>query len=270
MGRVDFHSKVAIITGASSGIGRSTALAFAREGIRLALASRNPETLSRVEQEVRAHHQDVFVQPTDVTMRSQVEALIRETRRRFGSIDIIVCNAGEYVRGTVRVVSVGDFDRALSVNFYGSLYLILAVLPSMLSQRSGHIVVVSSVDGKKGLPLDAPYVASKFAITGFMDVLRQELKGTGVHALTVLPARVDTPMIAHIRVPWVSRKISSDQVARAILRGLKRRSSEVIVPWVGPKSLVVLNTISPRLADWFIEKFKLEGIESGLNKSGVT
>jgi short-subunit dehydrogenase len=261
MGRVDFRNKVAIITGASSGIGRSTAIAFAREGIRLALAARTPDVLCKVEQEVRAYHQEVFVRPTDVTARAQVEALIQETRRRFGSIDIIVCSAGEYVRGAARDLSVEDFDRAIRVNFYGSLYLILGVLPSMLSQRSGHIVVVSSVDGKKGLPLDAPYVASKFAITGFMDVLRQELKGTGVHALTVLPGRVDTPMIAHIRVPWVSRKISSERVAGTILRCLNRRRSEVIVPWVGPTSLVILNAFSPRLADWFVRVFKLEGVE---------
>jgi len=261
MSRVKLHNKVAIITGASSGIGRSTAIAFAREGVHLALAARSPDSLSRVEHEVREYQNDVFVRPTDVTKRNQVQLLVQETLERFGPIDIVVCNAGEYLRGAVQDLNVENFERALAVNFYGSLFLIYAVLPAMAKRRSGHIVVVSSVDGKKGLPLDAPYVASKFAITGFMDVLRQELNGTGVHALTVLPGRVDTPMIAHLDVPWVSKKISSERVAQAILGGLKRRSSEVIVPWLGPKSLVVFNTISPGLADWFVRFFKLEGTE---------
>jgi NAD(P)-dependent dehydrogenase (short-subunit alcohol dehydrogenase family) len=261
MGRVDFHNKVAIITGASSGIGRSTAIAFAREGIRLALAARTPDTLFKVEQEVRAYHNDVFARPTDVTKRDQVEGLVQETRDRFGPIDIVVCSAGEYVRSALQDLNIANFQRAFDVNFYGSLFLILAVLPAMVERRSGHIVVVSSVDGKKGLPLDAPYVASKFAVTGLMDVVRQELRGTGVHALTVLPGRIDTPMIAHLDVPWVSKKISSERVAHVILRGLKHRSSELIVPRVGPTSLVVFNTISPRLADWFVRVFKLEGTE---------
>jgi short-subunit dehydrogenase len=93
----------------------------------------------------------------------------------------------------------------MEVNYHGTVSVIRATLPHLMAQRSGHIVAISSVDGKKGLPKDAAYAASKFAVTGFMDVLRQELRGTGVYASTVFPERVDTPMIATLRLPRVSQ-----------------------------------------------------------------
>jgi short-subunit dehydrogenase len=117
------------------------------------------------------------------------------------------------------------------------------------------------VDGKKGLPYDAAYVASKYAVTGFTDVLRQELRGTGVYASTILPGRVDTPMIATLRVPRVSAKISSDTVAAAIVRAIRKRKPEMIVPYLGPKALIVLSAMSPRLGDWLVRTFGLEGKE---------
>ncbi len=253
--------KIAIITGASSGIGRATAIAMARRGARLVLAARNAAALRGLEEEIRSIGADVLVQPTDVSDRNQVDALAHETLRRFGRVDIVVCSAGEYVRGAVHTLAPEQFERAMRVNFFGTLELVLAVLPVMRQQRSGTIVVVSSVDGKKGLPLDAPYVASKFAVTGFMDVLRQELHGTGVHAVTVLPARVDTPMIEHLHVPWLSRKISCERVARTIVRGIRFGGTEMIVPFGGPTFLVVLQSLSPRAADLLTRLFKLEGVE---------
>jgi short-subunit dehydrogenase len=131
----------------------------------------------------------------------------------------------------------------------------------MLTRGSGHIVVVSSVDGRKGLPQDAAYVSSKWAVTGFTDVLRQELHGTGVYATTILPGRVDTPMIAALRVPWVSRKISSERVAAAIVSAIRKRKAESVVPYPGPKTLIILSAISPRLGDWLVRIFRLEGKE---------
>jgi len=131
----------------------------------------------------------------------------------------------------------------------------------MLERRSGNIIAVSTIDGKKGLPPDGVYVASKFALTGFMDVLRQELRGSGVSATTILPGRVDTPMIAHLNVPLASAKISSRSVARAIIRALRRPRAEVIIPYPGPKLLVVLGNIWAPLGDWIVRVLKLEGKE---------
>ena len=146
---------------------------------------------------------------------------------------------------------------------YKRQHLIRAVLPYLLAQGSGHIVAVTSVDGKKGLPPDGAYVASKFAATGFMDVLRQELRGTGVYASTILPGRVDTPMIETLDVPLASAKISRERVARAIVRAVRQRRREIVIPFSGPKALIVLSSIWAGMGDGLVRVFKLEGRETG-------
>jgi len=255
-----------IITGASSGIGRAAALAFAREGARVVLAARNLEQLRRTEVDARAAGAEVLVVPTDVTDEVSVDRLVCETLARFSRIDIVVCNAGVYHRSAVRDLALADIERCMAVNYYGTVHLIRSVLPHLLAQRSGHIVAVTSVDGKKGLPPDAAYVASKFAATGFMDVLRQELHGTGVCASTILPGRVDTPMIAALDVPLASAKISSERVARAVVRAVRQRRREIVVPFSGPKTLIVLSSIWAGVGDWLVRVTKLEGRETAAEK----
>jgi hypothetical protein len=197
--------------------------------------------------------------PADVTVPEQVHSLVRNALEQFGRLDIVVANAGLYVRGRAATVPVSEYERSMRVNFYGSLELIYAAIPHMLKQKQGHIVAVTSVDGKKGLPMDAPYVAAKGALTMALDVLRQELRGTGVGVSTILPGRVDTPMIQNLVVPWISPKIPPAAVARAILRAIERDRAEVVVPWLGPKALLVSAALSARLGDLFVRVFRLEG-----------
>ena len=253
--------QVAIVTGASSGIGRATALALAGEGACVVLAARNATALQEVAQSIRALGRGALVVPTDVTHQDQVERLAAETLTRWGRVDILVANAGAYVRCPIADLTVAEVERSMAVNFYGALYAVLAVLPHMLNRGSGHLVLVSSVDGRKGLPPDAPYVAAKFALSGFGDVLRQELYGTGVHTTIVFPGRVDTPMIATLRVPWMSAKVPPEAVARVIVRAIRRRQAEMIIPFQA-RALVYLNTLSPRLGDWIVRLFHLEGWET--------
>jgi NADP-dependent 3-hydroxy acid dehydrogenase YdfG len=252
--------KVAIVTGASSGIGRATALALAGEGAHVALAARNAPALHEVARTIRALGQEALVVPTDVTQQDQVGQLVRETLACWERVDILVANAGAYVRCPISDLTVAEVERSMAVNFYGTLYAILAILPHMLDQKSGHLVLVSSMDAKKGLSPDAPYVAAKFALAGFGEVLRQELYGSGVHVTTVFPGRVDTPMIATLQVPSISAKIPPEAVARAIVRAIHRRQPEVIVPFQA-RALLYLNTLSPRLGDWIARLFRLEGWE---------
>jgi NADP-dependent 3-hydroxy acid dehydrogenase YdfG len=261
MGKQELLGKIAIVTGASSGIGRATALALARAGAHVALAARNVTALQEVARDVQALGREALVVPTDVTQQEQVERMVAEALAHWGRVDIFVANAGQYVRCCVPELTVAEVERAMAVNFYGALYGLLAVLPHMLARKSGHLVLVSSVDGKKGLPVDAPYVSAKFALAGLGEVMRQELRGTGVYVTTVFPGRIDTPLIEDLKVPWVSPKYSPEMAARAIVKGVRRRRPEVIVPGFY-RWFVILAALSPRLSDWFVRVSHLEGWET--------
>jgi NAD(P)-dependent dehydrogenase (short-subunit alcohol dehydrogenase family) len=253
-----FQDKVAIVTGASSGIGRATVLALARRGAHIALAARRVNLLEEVAAEAQAYGGQALVLPTDISDPVQVSKMVEAALERFGRVDILVANAGVYVRSPLEELTTEKIQYAMAVNFYGGVYAILSVLPHMRSQGSGHIVVVTSVDGKKGLPLDAPYASAKFALTGFAEVLRQELHGSGIYVCTILPGRVDTGMIEDLRVPWISAKIPAEMVANAIVGAILKHKAEAIIPFQA-SLLVYLNTFFPRLADWVVRYFHLEG-----------
>jgi NAD(P)-dependent dehydrogenase (short-subunit alcohol dehydrogenase family) len=253
-----FEKKVAIVTGASLGIGRATALALAEQGASVALASRNNEALSALAEQLKRQGRQVLVIPTDVTQRDEVEALVREVVAQWGRMDILISNAGEYIRAPITDLDPATIQRSLDVNFFGGVYCVKAVLPHMLRQKSGHIVFVTSMDGKIGLPPDAPYVSAKFALTGFCEVLRQEVRDRGISVTNVLPGRVDTPMIEDLKFSWISPKLSPESVAKAILMGIRKRKPIVIIP-PGAKLLYYINVFAPTLSDRLARLFHLEG-----------
>jgi short-subunit dehydrogenase len=253
-----FQDKVAIVTGASAGIGRATAVALAKEGACLALASRNSEALSALAEELKAAGRQVLVIPTDVTQREQVEGLVQKVIVQLGRVDILVSNAGEYIRAPIIELDPATIQHSLDVNFFGGVYCAKAVLPHMLTQKSGHIVFVTSMDGKIGLPPDAPYVSAKFALTGFCEVLRQEVRESGISVTNVLPGRVDTVMIEELKFAWISPKISPESVAAAILNGIRKRKPIVIIP-PAAKLLYYINVFAPGLSDRLSKLFRLEG-----------
>ncbi len=252
--------KVAIITGASSGIGQATALALAKEGARVVLAARREAGLQAVAQAVRSLDREALSVPADVTQQAQVEQLVKTTLAQWGKIDIVVANAGVYVRSPIANSTIDMVEKAMAVNFYGSLRLVLAALPHLRAQQSGHIVLIASMDAKKGLPPDAPYVASKFALAGWGEVLRQELRGTGVDVSIIFPGRVDTPMLESLTVPWISAKLTPQAVAHAIVEAIRHRRAEVVLPFQA-RLLLYANWLSPRLGDWAVRFLRLEGWE---------
>ncbi len=256
--RRPFQGQAAIVTGASSGIGRATAVALAHRGAQVALAARRADLLDEVAAEVQASGGQALVIPTDMRDPEQVDRMVEAALERFGRVDILVANAGVYARSALEDLTVEKIQDSMAVNFYGGVYAILAVLPHMRSRGSGHIVVVTSMDGKKGFPLDAPYASAKFALTGFSEVLRQELHGSGIYVSTILPGRVDTEFIDDLRVPWVSAKIPAEAVAEAIVGAILKHKAEVILPFQA-RLLLYLNTFSPRLADWVVRQLHLEG-----------
>lgn len=250
--------KIIIVTGASTGIGRTTAISLARRGACVVLASRNAPLLSALELEIKSKGLQALAVPTDVTDRAQVDLLVQKTLSRWGRIDILVSNAGQYIRAPIQELSVQDLERSMAVNFYGHVYAALAVLPYMTGQKTGHILFVSSMDAKKGIPPDAPYVSAKFALSGFGEVLRQELDPAGIAVTILYPGRVDTSMIADLQVPAISAKIPAEQVAKAISRAIDRRPAEVLLPGFS-YLLHLVNFISPRLADRAVRALRLRG-----------
>jgi hypothetical protein len=256
-----FLNKVAIVTGASSGIGRTTALALAKQGARVALVSRRGDALLELAWEINHQGSAAIVVRTDVTVKEQVEQMVREVIDHWGRVDILISNAGAYVRGPIVDLDPAEIQRSFDVNFFGGVYCARAVLPHMLAQKSGQIVFVTSMAGKIGLVNDAPYVSAKFALTGFCEVLRQELHGSGVSVTNILPGRVDTPFISHLKFAWITAKISPEKVARATLVGIRKRKPIVILP---PQAglLYYINVFAPSLSDRLARVFHIEGWEA--------
>jgi short-subunit dehydrogenase len=184
---------VVVITGASSGVGEALALGLAERGARMSLAARGAERLQEVAGKVKEKGSQALALPTDVTNREQVNQLIRKTIEHYGYVDILVNNAGKGLMASLEDLESEDVKKMISLNLYGPLYGIQAVIKHMKERRKGHIINIGSLGGKVGLPFNAAYSMSKFALVGLHRVLRAELYGTGVTASIVLPGRIKTP-----------------------------------------------------------------------------
>ena len=251
----------AIVTGASSGIGYEVAIALARKGVNLALVARREEQLRQLAATCEQVGVRAVPVPADVSVRADAEAAVARSAAALGPIDILVCAAGVYPRCAIERTTVELIEQTLAVNFYGEVYFALALLPEMLRARSGHIVMVSSMDGRKGVPPDGAYVVSKFALAGLTDVMRQELRPRGVGVTGVYVGRVDTAMVRDLWVPAISKKLPPAAVAGAIVRAIEADKAEVIMPAVGARLLILLNAVSSELGDLAVRLFGLSGRE---------
>ena len=263
MARILLQDKVAIVTGASSGIGRSTALALASEGADIVLASRNLPALKEVAREVRSSGRQALPVPCDVPQFDQVKSLVAETLERLGRVDILVANAGQYIRSPIKDMPISLLEQSMAVNFFGQVNAVQAVLPHFLAQSSGHIVLMNSMIALRPFPPDTPYAAAKCALKGYGENLRQELIGTGVYTTLVYPGRVDTPLIGELEMPWLAAKISPGAVARAVLKAIRYRKHKVIVAPFQSIVLYYLNFLLPvSISDRLAYLFKLRGWEA--------
>jgi hypothetical protein len=253
-----FQDKVVIVTGASSGIGLETTLAFAREGARVVLAARTEEKLREV---VNAHPEwrDRFLPVrADVTNDDDVRRLIETTISNFGRIDILVNNAGIGMRATVADTPIDDARSLMDVNLYGPVRCIQAVLPHMLQKRAGQIVNVGSVLSYVVAARNGAYCASKFALLALSDTLRMELHGTGIEIISVLPAYTETPFFDNMyqygggptrQSPFKGQH--AGKVAQAILYGCARHKRQVTLT-VSARIAIRLRRLSPSLLDFIV------------------
>jgi short-subunit dehydrogenase len=224
---------VVIVTGASSGIGRETALEFARRGARVVLAARREDRLREVAERVERMGGEALVVRCDVARADDIERLVRETLDRFGRVDVLVNNAGFGFSGTIEETTADDMRELWDVNYMSAFLATKAVLPVMRRQRRGHIVNVSSVVGKLAFPFHGAYSATKFALIAMTEALRGELEGSGVTATVVLPASTRTEFFdvqrthdGHVSAPTGPQQDAA-VVARAIVRSVRRPTPEV-------------------------------------------
>jgi NAD(P)-dependent dehydrogenase (short-subunit alcohol dehydrogenase family) len=244
-----------VITGASSGIGRATARAFAREGARLVLGARNTEQLEEAAASMRHGGREARAVTCNVVVPQQVERLIDAAVSRWDRLDVVVANAGVGLTAAVTETTRSDFRHLLDVNVMGVFNTVQAALPKMLAQGSGTIVVVSSVLGYRGIPRYGAYCASKAALNALADAWRVELAPRGVHVLLVAPGLTDTPFAErrlgkHFPEPMRSRvkAMSADDVGEAIVLGVLRRRSRVTLTSAG-RFLASLARHAPSLTD---------------------
>lgn len=193
------RDKVAIITGASSGIGETTARRLAESGARVVLAARRVERLEALAADIEHREGAALVAPTDVTDMRSVQRLARTTLDAFGRIDILINNAGIMPLSPISKLKVEEWDRMIDVNIKGVLYCVAATLPTMLEQGSGHIINVSSVAGRRPFPSGTIYSATKFAVRAISQGLRLELSPTeGIRVTDIEPGVVATELTHHI------------------------------------------------------------------------
>ncbi len=252
--RRPLKDQVVIVTGASSGIGWATALAFAREGARLVLAARRGDRLAELQQEIQALGATAVVISTDVTQDADLQALVDTTLAAFGRIDVLVNNAGIADGGPFQDLSRQRLQRELQVNMYGPMRLIQLVLPVMLCQKSGHIVNVSSATALTPWPGLAAYVATRAGLAGFTHTLRRELAGSGVGISLILPVWTRT----EIMQPGLESRLrgfgfsldSAERPAAAVVEAVRSRRPIIALGGWLEKLGAFTEARFPELMDW--------------------
>jgi short-subunit dehydrogenase len=222
--------QVAIITGASSGIGWALAHTLATEGCKVGLVARRREQLAALAGEIEKRGGSTAFAAADVSEREQAVAAIREVAARLGPVDLLIANAGVGAPTTIEPFNVGDVEKMFRVNVLGVVYSLEAVLPQMLERRRGHLAAVSSLAAYRGLPGESGYTASKAAVNVFMEGLRVQLRSKGIAVTTICPGFVQTPMteVNEFKMPWL---LTAEEAARRIVHALKRKRKVYNFPW---------------------------------------
>ncbi len=218
-------SRVAIVTGASSGIGAAIAERLGRERMRVTLAARRAELLEQVATRVRTAGGEALVVPTDVRDPAAVDRMAAVTKEAWGRIDVLVANAGVGGRALLKMPDAA-LAELVEVNLLGVMRCARAVLPVMLEQRDGHIIATASVAGKVIAP-GSVYATTKAGVLAFTKALRRAYAESGIRASALLPGWVDTPLLQTIRP---RRMIPAGVVADSVARLLRRPRAEVIIP----------------------------------------
>ncbi len=255
MGTFDLKGRTVLITGASSGIGRAAAFAFAREGANLVIAARRLQQLSQVAKELEALGVKATPARCDVTSDREVAALAARVEEAHGGLDVLVNNAGVGLYGPVDAITEEQLQQAFAVNFFGLWRVTRACLPLLRKRGAGQIVNVSSVLGHRGLPMLGGYCASKAAVNSLTESMRLELREQNIDVLLVSPgltesefrdARMHAPGFEQEQVPL--KAMSAEDVADALVSASRHRRAQTILTLPG-LAMVYGNRLSPTLFD---------------------
>ncbi|MFO7668218.1 MAG: SDR family oxidoreductase [Bacteroidales bacterium] len=260
-----FRSKVALITGASSGIGRSIAMEMASRGVKVMLASRTEENLLAVKNEIEEMGGIASLFVVDVTDEKRCQELVKATIRVFQRIDFLINNAGISMRANFSEVDMGVLRKVMETNFWGSVYCSRYALPHIIETR-GSIVGISSICGVTPLPGRSGYSASKHALDGFLESLRLENLENGLHIMLVHPGytasnirqvSLDKNGEPHLESHLDEQKLmSSERVAREVVAGIASRRRDVVLTFEG-KIITWIYKRRPRIAERLLHREKI-------------
>ena len=258
--RMDLSGRVAVVTGASSGIGLAIAQHLAREGVGVVLGARRADRLDDAVRGIRAAGGRADYLVMDVTSETSVQHLVQHARDTLGRLDIMICNAGFGFYGTVEETPGPIMQRMMDVNFMGTFYGARAALPIFRAQSHGHLIVISSIVGQRGIPLMSGYSATKAAQVAFVESLRAEFSATRIAVSVVMPVSTDTEFRYAMErdyghsVSGLGPKQSMDDVAQSVVRCVQTPRAEVY-PHASARALTIVNAILPGLTDRIVRKY---------------
>jgi NADP-dependent 3-hydroxy acid dehydrogenase YdfG len=253
--------KVVAITGASAGIGRATALRLARDGAAVVACARRADRLNQLRGEIEAAGGQALSIVADVTREGDMSDLVARAVEQFGRLDVMMCNAGFAVYGAIDDITPDQMRKLVDTNYFGTYYATRAALPVFRRQGAGHVMIVSSIAGRRGVPFMGAYSATKFAQVGLAECLRAEVEGSGIHVSVVYPVSTDTEF-KDVMLRETGRDITqssgprqtADEVAEAIAGAIVHPVPEVY-PYRKSRGLVILNAIAPGFCDRLVKKY---------------
>jgi short-subunit dehydrogenase len=260
-----FSGKIVWITGASSGIGEALVHAFANLGATIILTARREQELKRVQQEAKLNDENSFILPLDLYHTEHIADSVEQIKKKFGTIDILVCNAGVVQRFAVKDSTIEVDRQIMELNFFAVTALTKSVLPIMLEKKSGHIVVISSVMGKVAIPNRSMYAASKHALHGFFDALRAEVFRDNIGVTVVCPGYVKTNISIHAinadgnqygkMDKGQEHGMPPEKCANGIINAVRKNKDEV---FIGGKEIrvILLKRFFPGLLNYVLKRKK--------------
>jgi NADP-dependent 3-hydroxy acid dehydrogenase YdfG len=258
--------RVIAITGGSSGIGQAAALRLARDGASIAICARRQERLDDVAADIVRAGGRALAVAADVTSADAMQSFVDRTVAEFGTLDVMMCNAGYGLYGAIDRIAPEDVRKVMDVNYFGTYHALRAALPLFRARQAGHLIVVSSIVGQRGVPYMGAYAATKFAQVGLAECLRAELVGSPIRLSVIYPISTETEffnvMTEHsgFATRAYGPRQTPAEVAEAIAKVLERPAPDVYPQRIA-RGLTILNALAPGFCDRVVQRWGRKPVE---------